>query len=411
MNIVSTTSTVARTAAPLAVPAQDAIDTAQAIHQASMLLLPFLGQGKPFTTAALRSAMTTSFGGSDAQGFWVWKDAYEALEVAQVLFLRRFGPAILSRSTTPQATLAMMKRIAELVPTHTRRSDESQAMQQLSTPLPLAFVTAHAAAIASCDLVLEPSAGTGLLAVHAEMARASIALNELAATRADLLGLMFPRFSVSRYDAAHIDDHLDAAMEPSVVLMNPPFSVGAYVDGHVADAAWRHLSSAFARLRPGGRLVAITGTGLSSENPKWRPAFERLQQQGTIVFTAAIDGRVYARHGTTTETRLTIIDKVPATDRTSFSGSPGKAIRDVALLDLRPAAPSSGRLSGLDRCIIQRHPAQCRHAHGRPIGGESRTPRCLNGCSEGHPIGPSDCAGEARSPGHGKQRACRPARL
>ncbi|MER9558169.1 strawberry notch family protein [Mesorhizobium sp. M0323] len=339
MNIVPTTSAVARTSAPLGVPAQDAIDTAQAIYQAGMLLLPFLEQGEPVTTAALRAAMTTSFGGSDAQGFWVWKDAYEALEVAQVLFLRRFGPAILSRSTTPQATLAMIKRIAELLPTHTRRSDESQAMQQLSTPLPLAFVTAHAAAIASCDLVLEPSAGTGLLAAHAEMACASIALNELAATRADLLGLLFPRFPVSRHDAAHIDDHLDAAIEPSIVLMNPPFSVGAYVDGHVADAAWRHLSSAFARLRPGGRLVAITGAGLSPENPKWRPAFERLQQRGNVIFTAAIDGRVYARHGTTAETRLTIIDKVPATDPTSFSGSPGKAMDLGTLLSWISAMP------------------------------------------------------------------------
>lgn len=385
MNIVSTTSTVARTAAPLAVPAQDAIDTAQAIHQASMLLLPFLEQGEPVTTAALRTAMTTSFGGSDAQGFWVWKDAYEALEVAQVLFLRRFGPAILSRSTTPQATLAMMKRIAELVPTHTRRSDESQAMQQLSTPLPLAFVTAHAAAIASCDLVLEPSAGTGLLAVHAEMARASIALNELAATRADLLGLMFPRFSVSRYDAAHIDDHLDAAMEPSVVLMNPPFSVGAYVDGHVTDAAWRHLSSAFARLRPGGRLVAITGTGLSSENPKWRPAFERLQQQGTIVFTAAIDGRVYARHGTTTETRLTIIDKVAATDPTSFSGSPGKAMDVETLLSwisaLPPRAPggfpdSIGTLSRILRNAAM-HMGARSGARAAPLGVSTAAPKAI----------------------------------
>ncbi|MER9559360.1 strawberry notch-like NTP hydrolase domain-containing protein [Mesorhizobium sp. M0323] len=339
MNIVSTTPAVTRTAAPLDAPTPASINNAQAIYQAATLLLPFLEQGKPVTTAALRTAMTTGFGGSDAQGFWVWKEAYEALEVAQVLFLRRFGPAILSRSTTPQATLAMMKRIAELVPTHTRRSDESQAMQQLSTPLSLAFVTAHAAAIASCDLVLEPSAGTGLLAVHAEMARASIALNEFAATRADLLGLLFPQVSVSRHDAAHIDDHLDAAMEPSVVLMNPPFSVGAYVDGHVTDAAWRHLSSAFARLRPGGRLVAITGTGLSSENPKWRPAFERLQQRGTIVFTAAIDGRVYARHGTTTETRLTIIDKVPATDPTSFSGSPGKAMDVETLLSWISALP------------------------------------------------------------------------
>ncbi|MER9776914.1 strawberry notch-like NTP hydrolase domain-containing protein [Mesorhizobium sp. M0220] len=385
MNIVSTTSTVARTAARLAVPAHDAINTAQAIHEASMLLLPFLGQGKPVTTAALRTAMTTSFGGSDAQGFWVWKDAYEALEVAQVLFLRRFGPAILSRSTTPQATLAMMKRIAELLPTHTRRSDEGQAMQQLSTPLPLAFVTAHAAAIASRDLVLEPSAGTGLLAVHAEMARASIALNELAATRADLIGLLFPRFPVSRHDAAHIDDHLDAAMEPSVVLMNPPFSVGAYIDGHVADAAWRHLSSAFARLRPGGRLVAITGTGLSSENPKWRPAFERLQQQGTIVFTAAINGRVYARHGTTTETRLTIIDKVPATDPTSFS-SPGKAMHVETLLSwisaLPPRAPggfpdSIGALSSGILRNAAMHMGARSGARAAPLGVSTAAPKAI----------------------------------
>ena len=325
MNIVSTTSAVASTAAPLAAPASHAIDTAQAIHQAAVTLLPFLEQGRPITTTALRTTMIDSFGGTDAQGLWVWKDAYEALEAAQILFLRRFGPAILSRSASPEAALAMMKRVAELVPTHTRRSDESQAMQQLSTPLPLAFVTAHAAAISSSDLVLEPSGGTGLLAVHAEIARASLVLNELAATRAHLLGLLFPRIPVSRYDAAHIDDHLDSAVRPSVVLMNPPFCVGAYVDGHVADAAWRHVSAAFARLHPGGRLVAITGTGLSPENPKWRPAFERMQQQGTVVFTAAIDGRVYARHGTTAETRLTVIDKMPAADPSRFIASPGKA--------------------------------------------------------------------------------------
>lgn len=339
MNIVTTTPAAPGTPAHLATRLPAGRDKAQAVYQAGMLLLPFLEQGQPVTTAALRTAMTTSFGGTDALGFWIWKDAYEVLEAAQVLFLRRFGPTILSRSKTPQATLAMMKRIAELLPTHTRRSDESQAMQQLSTPLPLAFVTALAAAMASSDLVLEPSAGTGLLAVHAEIARASLALNELAATRADLLGLLFPRVPVSRYDAAHIDDHLDTAIEPSVILINPPFSV----DGHVADAAWRHFSSAFARLRSGGRLVPITGTGLSPENPKWRPAFERLQQQGTVIFTAGIDGRVYARHGTTAETRLTVIDKLPSADPSRFPASPGRAPDVETLLswitDLPPRTP------------------------------------------------------------------------
>lgn len=343
MNIVTNTSAVARTAAPLTAPASRPVDTGQAIYQAAAQLLPFLEHGKPITTSALRIAMADSFGGTDAQGFWVWKDAYEALEASQVLFLRRFGSAILSRSSSPEVALAMMKRIAELLPTHTRRSDESQAMQQLSTPLPLAFVTAHAAAISSSDLVLEPSAGTGLLAVHADIARASLALNELAATRADLLGQLFPRVAVSRHDAAHIDDHLDPAVAPSVVLMNPPFTVGALVDGHVADAAWRHVSSAFARLRTGGRLVTISGTGLSPENPKWRPAFEQLQQQGRVVFTAAIDRRVYACHGTTAETRLTIIDKSPAPDPTSFPASPGKALDVETLLswisDLPPRTP------------------------------------------------------------------------
>ncbi|MBN9241174.1 MAG: strawberry notch family protein, partial [Mesorhizobium sp.] len=411
MNIFTTPSPVSRTAAPLVAPAPHAIDTAQAIHQAAIQLLPFLEQGKPITTAALRTAMTDSFGGTDAQGYWVWKDAYEALEAAQILFLRRFGPAIVSQSSSPQATLAMMKRIADLVPTHTRRSDESQAMQQLSTPLPLAFVTAHAAAISASDLVLEPSAGTGLLAVHAEIARASLVLNELAAKRAALLSLLFPRVPVSRHDAAHIDDHLNAGIGPSVVLMNPPFSVGAFVDGHVADAAWRHLSSAFARLRAGGRLVAITGTGLSPENPKWRPAFERLQQQGRVVFTAAIDGRVYARHGTTAETRLTIVDKTPASDPSAFVASPGKATDVETLLswisDLQPRTPggfpdSIGALSnGILRNATMRMAASrsgARSAHAATSTADPKIVRPAHRVARAKPLRSSTVASAAAVP-------------
>ena len=53
--------------------------------------------------------------------------------------------------------------------------------------------------------------------------------------------------------------------------------------------------------------------------------------RGRIVFTAAIDGRVYARHGTTADTRLTVIDRVPADDPTTFAVSQGMA-RDAATL-------------------------------------------------------------------------------
>lgn len=38
----------------------------------------------------LKAAMTRACGASDADGAWSWKDAYEALEVAQILFVCRF---------------------------------------------------------------------------------------------------------------------------------------------------------------------------------------------------------------------------------------------------------------------------------------------------------------------------------
>ena len=289
--------------------------------------------------------MTEAFGGRDAEGLWTWKDAYEAAETAQVLFLRKFGSAITSRTSTPQATLDMLTKVASLVPTHTRRSEESQALQQLSTPMPLAYVAAFAAGIFADDIVLEPSAGTGLLAIWAELARARLCLNEFAQVRHALLGQLFRNATIARHDAAHIDDYLDRSIRPTAVLMNPPFSAGINVEGVVADAAWRHLSSAFARLAPGGRLIAITGTSLSPDNARWRDAFVRLQEQGTVQFSAGIDGNVYARHGTSIETRLTVIDKIAAVNPKTLIASKGIA-PDLAtllawIMGLPPRSPSS----------------------------------------------------------------------
>src|SRR3546814_4915246 len=83
-------------------------------------------------------------------------------------------------------------------------SDLGQSLQQFSTPLPLAFVAAHAASIHAGDRVLEPSAGTGMLAIHAELAGAALALNELVGGRAELLERLFPAVPVTRHDGASI---------------------------------------------------------------------------------------------------------------------------------------------------------------------------------------------------------------
>ncbi len=314
-------------------PTLAAVETGAAIHQAGLLLLPHLERGQRIDAATLRGAMETAFGGSDTTGAWSWKDAYEACEAATVLFLRKYGKALFRKAGSQAASLPLLTRIARLLPTHTRRSEESQTFQQFSTPIPLGLIAASAAAITSADRVLEPSAGTGLLAILAELASGALVLNELADTRADLLAHLFPANPVTRFDAAQIHDHLDRAIVPSVVLMNPPFSVMANVSGRMAEAAYRHVASALARLAEGGRLVAITGANFAPDAPAWRDAFIRLQEHGRVVFTAAIDGAVYAKHGTTIDTRLIVIDKMPADDPSAFPASPGIAPDVATLID------------------------------------------------------------------------------
>jgi hypothetical protein len=342
MNVI-TSGAANAVAIPLGSPNRNS--RSSKIITAGKTLLPFLERGHPIGATDLRTILTNAFGGSDAEGFWAWKDAYEATEVAQVLFLRKFGAAISARANAPRAALLMLTKVAGLVPTHTRRSEESQQLQQFSTPMPLAYVAARAAGIMADDAVLEPSAGTGLMAIFAELAHGRLFLNEYAPVRHSLLEQLYLGSTVTQHDAAHIDDYLDRSVRPTVVLMNPPFSTGVHVEGRMTEAAWRHLASAFARLAPGGRLVAITGSSLSPDNPKWRDAFVRLQQRGKVLFSAAIDGSLYARHGTTMETRLTVIDKIPAADAAKLIVPQGVAPDLETLLswisDLPPRSPST----------------------------------------------------------------------
>jgi len=294
---------------------------------------------------------------------WDWKAAYDACEAATVLFLRKFGPAMCAKAASPAAMLPMLAKIAGLLPTHTRRSEHSQALQQFSTPIMLGLAASTAAAITPADLVLETSAGTGLLAIFAELAGGALVLNELADVRAGLLDRLFPGIPVTRFDAAQIDDHLGAGTRPSVVLMNPPFSAMAHVERRMADTTLRHVSSAVARLADGGRLVAITGANFAPDNPAWTEAFVQLQERGRMVFSAAIDGAVYAKHGTTIDTRLTVIDKQPAKDTSKFPASPGMA-PDVAALLGWVGQHVPARLPIAEKAGT---PAACRRA--RRLGG------------------------------------------
>ena len=252
--------------------------------------------------------MTEAFGASDAEGGWVWKDAYEAAEAACVLFLQRYGRGMRrtcgAGADGPRRMLAMLEAVAALEPSHTRRSEEQVRLQQFSTPLPLAYAALQAAAIRPGDVVLEPSAGTGMLAVMAECAlgegvAGNLHLNEIAQTRARLLIRLFPQAVVTAFNAEAIADRL-RDLRPTVVLMNPPFSATPGVDRSRHDADLRHVRSAASMLPPGGRLVTIT-----SAHCVLGDAVGRLDPPARCVFTMAIDGRAYARRGTGFDTRLT----------------------------------------------------------------------------------------------------------
>ena len=321
-----------------------------ALFAAARSLLPVLEAGRPLDAATLRDAMTRAFGASDAEGAWVWKDAYEASEAAVVLFVQRYGRAMRQQagagSDGPRTMLAMLDAVAALEPSHTKRSDEQVRLQQFSTPLPLAYAALKAAAIRPGDTVLEPSAGTGMLAVMAECAMGTQAagnlhLNEYAQNRARLLTRLFPQAVTTAFNAEAIADRLHD-VTPTAVIMNPPFSATPGVDRIRHNADLRHIRSAFAMLPPGGRLATITSAHCVPGDTAWQDAFDSVDGGARIVFSMAIDGRAYARRGTGFDTRLTVIERSSAPsiaiDREAKADDAG-ALLDAVIAHVPPRLP------------------------------------------------------------------------
>ena len=308
-----------------------------ALLAAARTLLPVLEAGRPLDARTLREAMTSAFGASDADGAWLWKDSYEAAEAALVLFLQRYGRAMRREAGAgpggTAAMLRMLETLAALEPSQTRRSEEQLKYQQFSTPLPLAYAALQAAMIRPGDVVLEPSAGTGMLAVMAQLAlgnRAADALhlNEIAAVRAGLLAGLFPGSTVTRHNAESIRDRLPE-LRPTVVLMNPPFSASPGVERIRHHVDLHHIRSAFSMLPPGGRLVAISSAHCVPGDTAWADAFASLDPPAHVAFTAPIDGRAYARRGTTFDTRLTVLDRGGEKHGQIYAGHP---VRDAGHL-------------------------------------------------------------------------------
>ena len=295
--------------------------------------------------------MEQAYGGSSADGRWSIRDAYDMLELAEVIHLAKAD-----LPSSPQACLAALVELVSNLPTHTVRSEEQIELQQFSTPAPIAYLATLAARIASTDLVLEPSAGTGLLATFAHRAGARLVLNEIDPVRAEMLSAAFPGVPVTRHDAELIHDLLPPAIRPTTVLINPPFSrsIGRHAD---PLAAFRHLRAALLRLAPGGRCAAILPDRVDTSSRAWAKA----TQGCTLTLHLELPANAYAKHGTTQPVKIMVLEK--------GRGDPGEQLRCATFGDALAAIIAAIPLPAVSSALQKPTLLLARHAGRSPLIG------------------------------------------
>jgi hypothetical protein len=284
----------------------DLFDTApcraSSFTAAARELVPAVLGEEKITRTLLNAAMTAAFGGSDADGRWTQRESFEVLEHAVALAMRNRSAM---RDQLAMGDVLQASALLARLPTQTVRSEEQIEWQQFSTPLDLSTVAVLLASPRGDDIVLEPSAGNGLLVAQLGPV-GSLQLNEIDPARRARLAATFQDTTVSGHDGATIASTMASLPRPSVVIMNPPFSrsVGR---GDDDLAAVRHLQAAIRRVRPNGRVVAIMPDWFSNSarmGEIWNATLDQVTVRTSIRLTAA-----YGKHGTSVAVRLYVLDK------------------------------------------------------------------------------------------------------
>jgi len=310
-------------------------DAPDPVVQTALILAEMLAAGRPIGRETLRELLTDATGRSDADGGWTLRDAYDALELAQVLLVT--GPSSPIDDRAPAATLARLEALARSLPTQTHRAEEQVALQAFSTPLPLAWLVGLAGSLSHTDIVLEPSAGTGLLVASGARAGCRLLLNEIDPGRRRCLAAAYPGAEFSGHDGELIHDFLDPAVRPSVVLMNPPFARGAE-RGEDRHAGARHLLGSLTRLAPGGRLVAIMPESFSDVG-SGRALRAKAERLAGLRLDMLLSPGLFAKHGTGIAVRFLVYDKLHD-GRTPIQGRADRLDQLLAQVEKLPGRAS-----------------------------------------------------------------------
>ena len=207
-------------------------------------------------------------------------------------------------------TYDLICKLYEMQPTIAARSSNRIKMQQYSTPLPMAWNAGHFAMSGKENgKVLEPTAGNGMLvfAVPAHQVHA----NELDETR--LANLREQGFAeVTQQDAT---EPFEGGLQYDAVIANPPFGKREAVeyDGKMIGGLDPQITlNALASMKDDGRAAIIIGGnmeyakngGLKSMKPFFTYLYDHYNVKGVV----DMDGKLYAKQGTTFPTRMILID-------------------------------------------------------------------------------------------------------
>ena len=274
-------------------------------------LIKYISKGQDFTAAKLFDLADKHYGGTMAEGKYTVKDAYDAMELAvnRYLISADFIKEANGNAAKAREVLSKLEGILKHLPTQTKRTEEMEQFQQFSTPPNIAYLAAWCANVRDSDVVLEPSAGIGGLALWPKAWGATVYGNELSTRRLaflEELGLD----GTFNLNAEQIDNLLPESVKPSVVIMNPPFSstAGRTNKNDTANAK-RHIQQALDRLEDGGRLVAIVGNGMANDAPAFKSWWNELREEYSVRANIRLDGKNYRKYGTTFDEQLVVIDK------------------------------------------------------------------------------------------------------
>jgi len=311
--------------AAAALPEPQDVDVAgklpQGVHHVASGVISALQDGRKLTWRDLQKMANEGFGGTQAEGKWSIKEAYDAMEMgvngylrdAWLAGMRPFNAGVADAAQMRTAVSDIQKKVLDKLPTQTRRSEEQMEFQQFSTPPHLAALAVWAGKPHAGDVMLEPSAGVGGISIFAHNARAEVHMNELDPRRRAMLEHMNYGV-VTGENAEQLHNVLPESVRPTLVVMNPPFSstAGRKQGERKTRNVTRHLDQALARLEPGGRLVAILSQGMSADKQFMADWWARTRKANTLRANIKLDGEIYKKYGTNFDNLLVVIDKTPA---------------------------------------------------------------------------------------------------